>query len=73
MKHMINGREFEIRANTDGSIPSNEIRRAAGIPSDRPLVLKRPDGGNQIVNPGEDICAASGSHFADMPSHRRGE
>ena len=73
MRHMINGREFEVRANADGSVPADDIRRAAGIPSDRALVLKRPDGSNQVINPGEKIYAASGGHFADMPSHRRGE
>lgn len=36
MRHMINGREYEIPTRTDGAIDSDDIRRAASIPSDRP-------------------------------------
>ncbi len=73
MRHMIRGQEYEIPTNADGTISSDVLRRAAGIAGERPLVLMRPDGSNQVVNPGTNVLVSPGQHFADMPVHRRGE
>ena len=73
MRRMINGREFEIPTSRDGSINSDVLRRAASIPPDRPLVLQRDNGSNEIINPGEKIRPGSADHFSDMPAHRRGD
>lgn len=72
MIHIINGREYEIPTSDDGSVPAEAIRRAAGIPSDRPIILKGRDGANRVVNPGEKLLIDSRQHFSDMPAHRRG-
>lgn len=71
MQQVVNGRVFELQQCSDGSIYANDVRRAAGIPSGRQLILQLPDGSNRIVNPGEKIPLRS-SHFTHVPDHKRG-
>jgi hypothetical protein len=70
---MINGREIEIPFDTDGTVSVEELRRAAGIPAGRQLILKGSDGSNTVVNPGEQLRLDPRQHFADMPAHTRGD
>ena len=72
MRHMVNGRIVEVRAAPDGSVRSDAIRTAAGIPADRPMILQLPDGRNQIVNPGENLSILPDQFFTDVPAHKRG-
>ncbi|MHB8973988.1 MAG: hypothetical protein ACYC3X_27740 [Pirellulaceae bacterium] len=72
MRQMVNGRLVEVRTGINGSVSSNEIRRAAGIALNRPLVLQLPDGSNRVINPGEDVSIAPDQHFTHIPPHKRG-
>jgi hypothetical protein len=70
--HMVNGKQVDIPMESDGSVDSDVLREVAGIDEDRPLVLQRPDGRNEIINPGEKPVVRPGSHFRDVPVHQRG-
>lgn len=72
MRQFINGQEYEIPVDRDGMIDSRVIRRAAGIPANRALIVKGPDGRNEIVNPGQNVPVAPGTHFQDIAVHKRG-
>ena len=72
MKQMINGRLVELQTDRNGGIDSGLLRRAAGIPDDRPLILQMPDGSNKIVNPGERVSVSPTQSFIDAPAHKRG-
>ena len=72
MKHVINGRFIELETADDGTVDSNALREAAGIPEDRPLVVQMPDGSNKVVNSGESVRVSPGQFFFDAPSHKRG-
>ncbi len=72
MRQMVNGRLVEVRTGVNGSVSSNDIRRAAGIEPNRPLVLQLPDGSNRIINPGEEISIAPDQYFTHIPEHKRG-
>jgi hypothetical protein len=72
MRHMVNGRVVELRTNPDGSINTDDLWRAAGIPNDRQLILQLPDGGNKIINPGQSLPVTPEQFFMDAPNHRRG-
>jgi hypothetical protein len=73
MKHMVNGRLVELSTERDGSIDSDRLRKAAGIPDDRPLILQMPDGSNRVVNPGERVYLKPGESIIDAPEHKRGD
>jgi len=72
MKHMVNGQLFELSTEPDGSVDSNRLRKAAGIPEDRPLILQMPDGSNRVINPGERVYLRPGEAVIDAPEHVRG-
>lgn len=72
MKHMVNGKMFELPTEPDGSVDSNRLRKAAGIPDDRPLILQMPDGSNRVINPGERVYLRPGEAVIDAPEHVRG-
>lgn len=72
MRHMVNGRVVEVSTESDGSVPSDALRRAAGIADDRQLILQLPDGGNRIINPGEKVSVPPEQFFFDAPAHKRG-
>lgn len=69
---MVNGREVDIPTDAADAVETNVIRQAQGIPQDRPLLLQRPDGGNEIINPGEKRKFHPGSHIRECPLHIRG-
>jgi hypothetical protein len=69
---MVNGRLVDIPMEPDGSIDSDALRAAAGIPDDRPLIQQLPDGSNRIVNPAETLHVKPGQYYIDAPPHRRG-
>jgi hypothetical protein len=73
MKHMINGKLFELPTEPDGSVDSDVVRKAAGIPDDRPLILQMPDGKNRMVNAGEHVLLRPGEAIIDAPEHVRGD
>jgi hypothetical protein len=73
MKEYVNGILVEVFANPDGTVSSDAIRKTGGIPGDRPLILHTPDGGNRIINPGENVLLASDQYFSDIPKHKRGK
>jgi hypothetical protein len=72
MQHIVNGRIVELPVGPDGSVDFDVLRRAAGIPSDRQLILQSPDGSNRIINPGERRRLAYGECSVDAPAHVRG-
>ncbi len=72
MRCMINGREFDIPTGGDGQVAVDDVRRAAAIPPDRPLMLKKDNGANTVMKPGQRISVSPWQHFADMPAYRRG-
>ncbi len=72
MKHMVNGQLFELPTEPDGSVDSNRLRKASGIPEDRPLILQMPDGSNRVINPGERVYLRPGEAVIDAPEHVRG-
>ena len=72
MRHMVNGRVVDIPMESDGSVDSDALRAAAGVPEDRPLIHQLTDGSNRIVNPAEILRLNPGQCFIDAPPHRRG-
>lgn len=72
MRQMINGRLVDVPTDHDGSFNSNDLRRAAGVPEDRPLILQLPDGTNQLINHGEKLKVQPNQFFTDAPAHTRG-
>ncbi|MCK4873274.1 MAG: multiubiquitin domain-containing protein [Phycisphaerales bacterium] len=68
----VNGQEVTVPVDYDGCIDADELRELAGIERSRPLLLKRLDGGNEVINPGETVSVRPGQHFQDMPLHKRG-
>ena len=55
MKRQINGKEYDIPANPDGTFDVNTIRDITDIPPDRVLILQTKDGSNRIINPNEKV------------------
>ena len=72
MRHMLDGRIIELETQSDGSVDSEALRQAAGIPEERPLIVQMPDGSNTQVNPGERVMVRPGQSFFDAPVHKRG-
>ena len=72
MRHMVNGRVVEIKTNPDGTVSGDALRKAAGIPANRPLILQLPDGDNRVINMGENVQVQPDQFFIDAPSHTRG-
>ncbi|MDA1278408.1 MAG: hypothetical protein O2960_30825 [Verrucomicrobia bacterium] len=72
MRQMVNGQVVDVPTGSDGALNSDTLRKAAGIPDDRPLVLQMPDGNNHLVNPGERLKINPGQYFMDAPLHTRG-
>ena len=72
MRHMVNGMEVDLPVDVVGQVDSDVVREMVGIEPNRPLALKRPDGSNEIINPGEKVCVRPGEHFEDLPVHKRG-
>ena len=73
MRHRVNGRVVEITTNPDGSIDTDALRKAAGIPQNRSLILQLPDGNNRVINDGENLQVQPEQYFVDAPSHVRGD
>lgn len=72
MRHLINGEEYDIPTNPDGTIPVSVIRKAGHISDDRVLIMKRADGSNEVINPGENLTVNPGQHFSDLARVIRG-
>ena len=72
MRHFVNGREIEVATDSSGRIDSSLLRRIAGVPENRVLVLQRPSGENVVINPGDRVQVNPQSHFVDAPAHTRG-
>ena len=72
MRQMVNGRIVDVPTDHDGGVNSNDLRRAAGVPDNRPLILQMPDGTNQVVNFGEKLKVQPNQYFVDAPAHTRG-
>ena len=72
MRHMVNGCVVELTPEPDGTIRSDALRKAAGIPEDRQLILQTPDGKNRVINPGESLPLRPDQFFLDAPAHIRG-
>ncbi|MCK4658176.1 MAG: hypothetical protein KAV82_01520 [Phycisphaerae bacterium] len=69
---MINGKELDVPTRDDGTIDVDAIKKAAGISPDRLVIRQNRDGSNQVVNPGDEICARPGDHYMDGPIHKNG-
>jgi hypothetical protein len=63
----INGKQISIPVAADGTAPADVLREAAGIPSNRALILHQPNGSNQLVNPGQRVQCGDLPHFSDVP------
>ena len=72
MRQMINGMEIDVPVEPDGSVDADTVREVAGIPQNRALILKRGDGANEFINPGEKVAVRPYEHFADAALHQRG-
>ena len=72
MTQMVNGRIVELRTEPDGSIQTDALWRAAGIPANRQLIHQRRNGGNRIINHGERLRLDPEEYFIDAPPHERG-
>ena len=72
MQLMINGKAFDVATEPDGAICSDSLRKAAGIPKDRPLLMQEADGSNRMIHPGQTFRAEPGSTCQDAPRHKRG-
>lgn len=72
MKHIVNNRVVEVQTQPDGTISTDDLRRAAGIAPDREFILQTPDGSNRIVNPGERLSLGAPQNFCSAPKHKRG-
>lgn len=72
MRHYINGEEYDIPVGSDGTIDSDDIRRAGSLPHNRALILKHRDGSNTLINPHEKVRVDPRQHFADSTLHKRG-
>jgi len=72
MRVMMNGQMYEMPADEEGAVDSDDLRQVSGVTADRPLVVQRRDG-NQLINPGEKVMVKPGEHFMDAPAHRRGD
>ena len=73
MKRMINGQEYEIPTNPDGSVDADVVRRAADIPPGHTMMIQRTDGSNIVINPGSKTRIRPEDHIASAPAHRRGQ
>lgn len=69
---MVNGRVVPVQAEPDGSIRADKLRKAAGVPDDRQMILQLPDGSNRVINPGENVHLPPDQFFFDAPGHIRG-
>lgn len=73
MKHiLINGREVNVPTQADGSISEAEIRYHGGIPQNRSLILKDPNGSNTLINRGQNVQIHPGQHIGDISQNIRG-
>ncbi len=70
---VINGRKYNIPVNDDGTVMSDDLRRAAGVPHNRALIHKRSDGSNHLINSGQRIRIQPDEYFQDAFLHRRGK
>jgi hypothetical protein len=73
VKHVVNGKFIEVITASDGTVDAAELRKAAGIPDDRPLIVQLPDGSNRLINANENVPVAPGQTFIDAPAHKRGD
>ena len=72
MRQMVNGRVIDVPTEPDGTLDSDYLREAAGVPAERPLILQLPDGRNRLINPGERMHVKPSQYFLDAPAHVRG-
>jgi hypothetical protein len=73
MRVFVNSRECEIPTNSDGTVDGSVLRERSCVSANRALILKKPDGANEIINPGQQVRVDPGQHFSDMPLHVRGQ
>jgi hypothetical protein len=69
VKHVINGKFIEITTSSDGTVNAAELRKAAGIPDDRPVIIQMLDGTNRLVNANEDIPVCEKQTFSHASAH----
>lgn len=69
----INGKDFSIPTADDGRVHTADLRRAANIPSNRQIVVKRPDGSNELLNSGQMTYINPQDHIDHLPNHKRGQ
>jgi len=72
MKRRVNGQWVDIPTDSSGRVDSDELRRAAGLPEDRALILHKQAGENEVVNPHAVITVDDGDAFSDAPLTVRG-
>jgi hypothetical protein len=68
----INSKYCQVPMQEDGSVQSDDIRQQGGIPANRALIVKRADGSNFLINPGERVPVSCDDDFADVPNARLG-
>ena len=72
MRIYVNSREYDIPTHSDGTIDAGILRERGCIPANKALILKKPDGANEIINPGQKVRVNPGQHFSEMSLHERG-
>ena len=68
----MNTEAHEIPTNSDGTIDADELRKRGCIPKNRALIIEKPNGANEIINPGQKLMVKPGEYVSDMPLHIRG-
>jgi hypothetical protein len=72
MQQFVNGHLVDVPTDSNGSMDSDALRKACGIPASRPLIMQNPDGSNKLINPGEKLQVNPGQRYLDSPIHERG-
>ena len=67
-----NGSLMDIPVSDDGFVDPAEVHRRLGGDQSRALVLQRPDGRNEVVNPGTPFLPSPGDRLLDLPITIRG-
>ncbi len=72
MKALINGREYDIPVDEDGTVEAKTLWKVAGIPESRAMIVQNRDGSNTVINLKDRLGITPGQHFLDQPEHKRG-
>lgn len=67
-----NGSLMDIPVDDEGFMDPAEVHRRLGGNQNRTLVLQRPDGRSEVINPGTPFLPSAADRLVDLPITRRG-